>query len=100
MNKATKSLAISQKTKQIVHERDSGCCIFCGRPVSETYSNAHFIPRSKMGLGIEQNILTACMECHFKLDQTMMRKDMLEHARKHLERHYPKFNDKERVYRK
>lgn len=100
MNKATKSLAITTSTKREVHERDQGCCIFCGRPVSETYSNAHFIPRSKMGLGIKENIVTACMECHFKMDQTTMRKEMLAIARKHLEQHYQEFTDKERIYKK
>lgn len=100
MNKATKFLAITPNTRKVVHERDNGCCIFCGRPVSDTYSNAHYIPRSKMGLGIPENIITACMECHFTLDQTVSRKSMLEVAKVYLEYHYPNFTDKERKYHK
>lgn len=100
MNKQTKATSITNKTKHIVHERDNGCCIFCGKPVSATYSNAHYIPRSKGGLGIEQNIITACMECHFTLDQTVSRPSMLESVKAYLKQFYPEFTDEERKYKK
>lgn len=63
---------ISQKVKQDVWERDGGCCVVCGYN-RNVMPNAHFIPRSKGGLGIEQNVVTLCTDltpnkCHSKFD--------------------------------
>lgn len=59
---------IPTKVKTIVWERDSHKCIFCGKVVPRFYANAHFIPRSAGGLGIPENIFTACDNCHRKQD--------------------------------
>ena len=64
----TKATEISMKTKQIVWERDSERCIFCGRWVPVHFANAHFIKRSQGGLGIPENIFTACSDCHWEED--------------------------------
>ena len=71
----TKALEIPQKVKRIVFERDNGQCILCGAP---GLPEAHFIPRSKGGLGIEQNIVTLCRECHRRFDQSDDRKFIAE----------------------
>ena len=96
-SKQSKATDIPQKVKREVADRDHDRCIFChsiGAP------NAHYIPRSQGGLGIKENVMTACAECHRKLDSTTERKRMLEYAKKYLNRYYPNFTDEERIYRK
>lgn len=83
----TKALDITQKVKKRVWERDGHCCIFCGSPYA--MPNAHYIPRSQGGLGIEQNVVTACVQCHDALDHTAARKEMLEQAEEYLKNQYP-----------
>jgi hypothetical protein len=64
-SKRAKSTQISTRTKKTVYERDNGLCVVCGR---RGVPDAHYIPRSKGGLGIEQNIVTLCRECHDRFD--------------------------------
>lgn len=97
MNKRTKALAIDNDVKCAVYRRDRGLCIFCGRP---GLPEAHYIPRSKGGLGIEQNIITVCRDCHRKLDQTTERKTLLQRAKEHLDLWYPNFKDADRIFKK
>lgn len=52
--------------------RDNGRCVVCGA-TRNVMPNAHYIPRSKGGLGIPQNIVTLCTEfgpgmCHRRFD--------------------------------
>ena len=77
--------------------RDGGRCVFCGR---QGFPNAHYIPRSHGGLGIEENILTACVECHRRFDSTTDRKIYLDAARRYLSGCYEGWNEEELVYRK
>ncbi len=70
--KRSKATDISMSVKRKVWERDNGCCVICGNNYN-VMPNAHYIPRSKGGLGIEQNIFTACTrltknDCHYKFD--------------------------------
>ena len=97
MHKRTKACAISKKTKQIVYKRDKGLCIFCGAP---GLPEAHYIPRSHGGLGIPENIVTACRLCHDKMDNSTERKKMLQQAAEHLESFYPDWNEKDLIYNK
>lgn len=97
MHKRTKACSISKKTKQIVYKRDKGLCIFCGAP---GLPEAHYIPKSHGGLGIPENIVTACRLCHDKMDNSTERKKMLQKAAEHLESFYPDWNEKELVYNK
>ena len=66
MNERTKACAISKATKDAVYKRDRGQCVLCGKP---GLPEAHYIPRSKGGLGIEQNIVTLCRPCHDLMDK-------------------------------
>lgn len=97
MHKRTKACAISIKTKEIVYERDGGCCIFCGHP---GLPEAHYVPRSHGGLGNPENIVTACRPCHDKLDNSTDRQQMLQVAAEHLGRFYPNWNEKNLIYDK
>lgn len=97
MHKRTKACAISKKTKERVYKRDMGACIFCGAP---GLPEAHYIPRSHGGLGIEQNIITACRACHDKLDNSTQRQQMLPKAAAHLRRHYPDWSEQNLIFDK
>lgn len=68
MSKRSKACEISQATKKKVWKRDNEHCIICGKWVPVSCANAHYIKRSQGGLGIEQNIVTMCPECHYKED--------------------------------
>lgn len=81
MSKRSKACDISSKVKEAVWNRDSQKCIYCGKWVPKTYANAHFIKRSQGGLGIEENIVTLCPECHYQEDyglNTKLYEDYIE----------------------
>lgn len=99
-SKRTKALEIPKEVKEIVFERDLESCIVCGNPVDPFFASAHYIPRSKGGLGIKENIVTLCFHCHRKYDQGIEHKAIETYVRNHLERHYPGFKDEDRIYRK
>lgn len=70
--KRSKATDISMAVKKKVWERDRGCCVVCGNTYN-VMPNAHFISRSKGGLGIEENVVTLCTimtknKCHYKYD--------------------------------
>ena len=97
-SKRSKACDISQKVKQIVWDRDNQCCIYCGNHYA--MPNAHFIPRSKGGLGIEQNIVTLCCKCHHNYDMTTMRSYYEEFIRNYLKGKYIDWNEDDLIYRK
>ena len=98
-SKRTKALEIPKEVKEKVLERDEHC-IVCGNPVDAFFASAHYIPRSKGGLGIKENVVALCFHCHRKYDQGIERKVIGEFIKNHLERHYPGFKDEDRIYRK
>lgn len=63
--KRARALQIPTKVKKSVYDRDSGLCVVCGQ---RGFPDAHYIPRSKGGLGIEENIVTLCRGCHERFD--------------------------------
>ena len=89
---------ISKKTKEIVWERDGHRCIFCGS--HQAMPNAHIQSRAYGGSGQEENIVTACFQCHHMLDQSIHRKDMLEHAKQYLIGIYDDWEDMDFTYRR
>lgn len=97
MHKRTKACSISKQTKAKVYERDDGLCIFCHRPGDPV---AHVINRAHGGLGIEQNIVCACSECHRMLDNTTSRQTMLDYAKRYLRGKYEGWNEDELIYKK
>ena len=97
-SKRTKALSITPKVKNTVYERDGGRCVLCGSPYG--LPEAHYIPRSQGGLGIEENIVTLCRNCHRELDQTTRRAELLERVKAHLDIWYPDFSDNDRIYKK
>lgn len=96
-HKRTRACEISKKTKQIVYTRDNGRCIFCGAP---GLPEAHIVPRSHGGLGCEENIITACRECHDLLDNSIQRKKMLKEAADYLRGFYPDWKKEKYIFEK
>ncbi len=99
-SKRTKALSIPKSVKIAVNIRDESSCILCGIHCEVEQSSAHFVPRSSGGLGIEENIVTLCNDCHRALDQSIRRKVLLQRVRNHLDRFYPEFKDEDRKYKK
>lgn len=104
--KRAKALDIPQSVKKRVWERDEGRCVVCGSRVN-VMPNAHFIPRSQGGLGIEQNIVTLCTEmsenkCHRRFDfgGAEERAAIGAIIEDYLKEKYPGWSKKELVYRK
>lgn len=99
-SKRTEALSIPKKTKLAVWERDNHRCIFCKTLVPWYLANSHLIKRSHGGLGIEQNILTNCYNCHKLLDDSIKRKEMYNYALRYLTMKYNDFNIDDLTYKK
>lgn len=98
MHKRTKALSISKRVKDAVWERDGGCCVLCGNPRAQP--NAHYISRAQGGLGIERNIVTLCLNCHRRYDQTADRAEIRLDLREYLESKYPDWDESQLIYQK
>ena len=94
-SKRSRATDIPQAVKKIVYERDGGRCIFCGAPGQP---NAHIISRAHGGLGVEENIVTVCFECHYRMDNSPDRYLYLDAAKTYIRSKYGLWED--RVYRK
>ena len=97
MNKRSKATSISPKVKKIVWERDGHRCIFCGSPYA--FPEAHVLSRAKGGLGVPQNLVTTCRNCHRAMDSTKDRQKYLDRAIAHLEQIYGSWSEEEVRYK-
>lgn len=99
-SKRSKACDISQKTKEIVWNRDNKQCIICGRYVSKNCANAHYKKRSQGGLGIEQNIVTLCPDCHYEEDFGQDSKLYEQKIKTYLKSKYEDWKEEKLYYRK
>lgn len=97
MSKVKNATSISKKVKDRVFERDGGMCVLCGR---RGLPEAHYIPRSHLGLGIEENIVTLCRECHDRLDHSPDRKKLLLMVKHYLMSQYDEWDESKLIYRR
>lgn len=108
MRKDTRARDFDKKAKIAISERDSidgwPCCVYCGRPAPIekplAFSNAHYISRAQLGLGIPENGLTLCPECHRRYDQSTKRKKMKAFFRGYLKSKYPGWDESKLYYRR
>lgn len=108
MNTRTKALGITIAVKEAVAERDSfdgyPCCLLCGAPTPVNnrlaFSCAHYISRAQGGLGVEENIVTLCPRCHIRYDQSEDREKIRAFLRRHLQDHYPNWDENNLIYKK
>lgn len=98
MNRRTRALSISPRVKRAVYERDGHCCVLCGSPYG--LPEAHYISRAHSGLGIEQNIVTLCRDCHRRYDQSSERAEIRAELREYLKKQYPDWDESKLVYDK
>lgn len=104
-SKRSKACDISQKVKEIVWERDGHKCIICRSRMA--MPNAHYIPRSKGGLGIEENIVTLCTnfaenKCHYRYDfgTAVERQEIGNKIENYLRSKYPNWDKEKLIYRR
>lgn len=102
MNERLKAVGISPEVKKRVAERDSwdgwNCCILCGSP--EGQPNAHVVPRSDNGMGIEENVVTLCWNCHQRYDNTEERNALKSEIIAYLKGFYPDWDERNMRYEK
>lgn len=98
MHKQTKATGIPERIRRRVRERDGSCCILCGRPW--WLQTAHYIGRAQGGLGIPQNLVTLCRECHDKYDNRDYRKEYGQLIHDYLKSWYPDLDKLELKYDK
>lgn len=91
---------IPTKVKKVVHQRDSECCIKCGIYVTWNYACAHIVPRTSGGLGIEQNIVTLCSDCHYLYDKTESRSMLYDYFVEYLTGIYPDWEREKMIFKK
>ena len=97
----TKATDIPLSVKKRVWQRDKGKCVICGNSFN-VMPNAHYIRRSKGGLGIEQNIFTACTDltpnkCHSNFDNFGIGKEKVIN---HFKLFYPNWSEEKLYYKK
>lgn len=99
-SRRAKACAISPAVKKRVWERDGHRCVYCKS--INAFPEAHYIPRSRGGLGIEENILTLCRLCHDAFDNgtAAMRHEIGHYCREYLKAIYPGWDEKKLIYRK
>lgn len=96
MHRMTKACKITAVVREIVYQRDNERCIICGS--NQGLPNAHYIPRSHGGLGVEENIVTLCPRCHFEYDNGNYRKEYGILIRNYLKAKYPDWGEKKLIY--
>ena len=65
--------------------------------------NAHYISRAHGGLGIEENIVTLCLDCHNNYDNGRSKEEsncIREKIEDYLKRHYNNWNKESLIYKK
>ena len=96
-SRRSKACDISPEVKRIVYARDGGLCVICHRPGDP---NAHYIPRSHGGLGIEENVVTLCRFCHDAFDNGPYRAEFGGAIRDYLSKYYKDWDERKLIYRK
>lgn len=99
MHKRTKAVAITPKVRQEVEERDNHQCVFC-HTTKDVRGEMHYIRRSQGGLGIPQNLLTGCRNCHAQFDEGKNKEYYRQKAKEYLQSIYPDWNEEDLVYNK
>lgn len=97
MHKSTTKCDISPKVRQEVYDRDNHRCIICGNPNVQI---AHYIPRSRLGLGIPENLACLCVVCHFECDNGKNSKQYQARFRAYLQSKYEDWDENRLHYKK
>ncbi len=95
-------LEFSPKTRKIIKERDGGCifCQYAGYSGFPPTQIMHYIPRSRMGMGIEENGAYGCAKHHQELDNGMKSMPMKKYFKEYLKSKYPDWDETKLIYSK
>lgn len=74
MSKRTKALNTTPAVRKEVYVRDNGRCILCGQRYN--LQVAHYVSKGAGGLGIPENLVMLCVNCHLNYDQSKNRQDI------------------------
>ena len=99
-SKRAKAVDISTSVKKKVLVRDKGFCVICGQA---GIPNSHYIKRSQGGLGIEQNVVCMCINCHNDYDNGKDEKKVKmihDKVKKYLKRQYKGWKEEEKKKKK
>lgn len=110
-SKRTKELEITKDVKQKVWERQKGRSLFAPyMNITVEECCCHYIPRSKGGLGIEENIFGCTYEQHMLFDNNILKSNakstnitieqMHTVVRNHMKRCYQNWNEEKLIYKK
>ena len=97
MSNRSKACDISPRVRVRVVARDGMECIICHKYGTQV---AHYIGRAQGGLGIEENLVLLCPECHMAYDNGNKRQEYGEFIRKYLSWNYPDWNETNLIYDK
>lgn len=109
--KLTRHLEFTAKARKAIHKRDQETCVFCAAgyepPEDPAYCRTalqimHIVPRSQLGMGVEQNGVLGCVWHHQMLDNGNLdnRKEMIKMLEDRMQRIYPGWNRESVTYRK
>ena len=98
MGKIKNACAISPAVRNEVLDRDGCKCIVCG--ANQNLQIAHFVPRSRLGLGIAKNLGTLCIHCHMQFDNGKKHNEIKPIFEEYLKSHYENWDEKDLVYKK
>lgn len=98
--KLSKATDIPMSVKVKVWHRDNERCIYCGR--NNAMPSCHYIRRTAGGLGIEQNVVTLCQDCHHNFDNgdRTIREHYKEYIRNYLKSRYEDWKEEDLVFRR
>lgn len=109
MAKYTKLLRFDKETARKIMDRDQGC-YFCQIGYHMDPENSqfqikdimHVVPKSSLGLGIEQNGVEGCRYHHSLMDNGNegLRSEMLSMLKSYLSDIYPGWDENKMIYRK
>lgn len=98
-SKRSKATDITDKVRMIVESRDNGLCVICHRP---GIPNMHYKRRSQGGLGVPENVVCGCVNCHDEFD--FNRNGLREHheliIKEYLQSKYENWDENKLIYKK
>lgn len=109
--KLTRHLEFTAKARKAIHKRDNETCVFCAAgyepPEDPAYCRTalqimHIVPRSQLGMGVEQNGVLGCVWHHQMMDNGNLdnRKEMIKMLEDRMRRIYLGWNRESVTYRK
>lgn len=109
--KLARKLEFTAKARKAIHRRDEETCVFCqmGYEMPEDLSYCrtglqimHIVPRSQLGMGVEQNGVLGCVWHHNMLDADNKgrRREMLEILEGRMRGYYPGWTRESVTFRK